>query len=87
MVEQMISARVTLNPYTNKVLGILKLQHDLRDKSEALNKFIDMYGDDIVQQEASDEYTKKMMELVDEHFKNHTKRKMSEKELDILFEK
>jgi len=87
MPQQMISARVTLNPYANKVLGILKLQHDLKDKSEALNKFIDMYGDNIVDQQASDEYAKKVIEIADEHFKNHGKRKMSEKELDILFEK
>ena len=87
MQPQTVSARVTLNPYTNKVLGILKLQHDLKDKSEALNKFIDLYGDDIVEKQASDEYSKKIIELADEHFKNHGKRKMSEKELDILFEK
>ena len=86
MEEQMISARVTLNPYANKVLGILKLQLDLKDKSEALNKFIDLYGEDIVQREASEEYSKKIIEIADDHFKNYRKRKMNRKELDILFD-
>jgi hypothetical protein len=87
MAEQMISARVNLNPYANKVLGILKLQLDLRDKSEALNKFIDLYGDEIIQREASDEYTKEIIEISNNHFENHGNKKMNQKELDNLFEK
>ena len=81
--QQSISARVTLNPYANKVLGILKLKHDLKDKSEALNKFIEIYGDNILEKEVSEEYTKKILEL-DENFKEN--KKMSVDELDALFE-
>jgi len=87
MQQQTVSARVTLNPYANKVLGILKLQLDLKDKSEALNKFIDLYGENIVQKEATDEYAKKVMEIADDHFKKHGNRKMNKKELDALFGK
>jgi len=85
MANQMVSARVVLNPYANKVLGILKLQLDLRDKSEALNKFIDLYGEEIVQREVTDEYFKKVMKIADKHFKNYKNKKMSLKELNNLF--
>jgi len=85
MANQMVSARVVLNPYANKVLGILKLQLDLRDKSEALNKFIDLYGENVVQREVTEKYSKKVMEIADKHFKNYKNKKMSLKELDNLF--
>lgn len=85
MEDQMVSARVSLNPYANKVLGIFKLQLDLRDKSEALNKFIDLYGGEIVQKEATDKYFKKVMKIADKHFKNYKNKRMSLAELDNLF--
>jgi hypothetical protein len=87
MTQQMISARVNLNPYVNKVLGMVKLKYDLNDKSEAINKFVEMHGDDVVERDASSEYAKKIMKIADKHFKNYGRRKMSKKELDILFDK
>ena len=81
----MISARVELNAYANKVLGILKLQLDLKNKSEALNKFIDLYGENVVKKEASEEYCKKVMEITDKHFYNYKNKKMNMNELDDLF--
>jgi len=80
----MVSARVSLNPYSNKVLGILKLQLDLKDKSEALNKFIEIYGDEIVERDANDEYVKKIIKVAEEHFKKYKNKKMSFEELDKL---
>ena len=87
MEQNMISARVNLNPYVNKILGIVKLKYDLRDKSEAINKFVEMHGEEIVERDASSEYAKKVMRIADKHFKNYGNRKMSKKELDILFDK
>ena len=40
MEDQTVSARVELGDYANKVLGIIKIKYGLKDKSEALNKFI-----------------------------------------------
>ena len=40
----MVYARVVLNDYTNKVLNVIKAKYGLNDKSEALNKFADLYG-------------------------------------------
>jgi hypothetical protein len=84
MKNQMVSARVNLNPYVNKVLGIVKLKYDLRDKSEAINKFVEMYGENIIEKDASSEYAKKVMKIADKHFKNYGDNKMTLEELDSL---
>lgn len=87
MEEKRVSARVNLNSYVNKVLGIVKLKYDLRDKSEAINKFVEMYGEEIVEKDANSHYAKKVMKIADKHFKNYKNRRMTKKELDVLFER
>jgi hypothetical protein len=86
MENQTISARVELGEYANKVLGIIKIKFGLNDKSEAINKFIELYGDDILEQEATEEYTKKVVELTNKHMKKYGYKKMSALELDNLCE-
>lgn len=78
------SARVELEEYTNRVLAVVKAKYGLNDKSEAINKFAELYGEDIVEKEAKDEYIKEMIKEVNEHFKKHGHRKMSIGELDAL---
>ena len=48
MDNQTVSARVELDEYTNRVLGVIKMKYGLKDKSEALNKFIELYGDEVI---------------------------------------
>jgi len=84
--EKTISARVELDDYTNKVLGVLKIKHSLKDKSEAINKFAEIYGDEIVEKEASDEYTRKVLEIANRHLEKYKKKSMTLKELDALCE-
>ncbi|MEK6856263.1 MAG: hypothetical protein AABX66_03855 [Nanoarchaeota archaeon] len=86
MEQELISARVELGAYTNKVLAVLKAKYGLRDKSEAINKFAELYGDEIVEKDAKEDYVKKMIEGVNEHIKKHGYKNMSDKELDELFE-
>ena len=80
----MISARVSLNGYTNKVLAMIKAKYGLTDKSQAINKFIEIYGENVVEKEASDEYVKKIIGLVDEYEKSGNHKKMTFEELDNL---
>jgi len=40
----MTMARVILDEYSNRVINVVKAKYGLKDKSEALNKFIRMYG-------------------------------------------
>ena len=80
------SARVELEEYTNKVLAVIKAKYGLKDKSDAINKFAELYGDDIVEKEAKEEYVKEMIEGVNKHFKKYGRRNMSIDELDALCE-
>lgn len=86
MKQETISARVELEPYSNKVLAVLKAKYGLNDKSEALNKFIEIYGEEVVEDEAKEGYVKEMLEEVEKHFKKYGHRKMSLVELDKLCE-
>ena len=81
---EMISARVELNEYANKVLAVVKAQQGFKDKSEALNFFIEEHGDDVVENEATGEYVKEAMETVNNHIKKYGRRSMSIEELDKL---
>ncbi|MFA5856851.1 MAG: antitoxin [Candidatus Pacearchaeota archaeon] len=84
MENNTISARVELGEYANKVLGIIKIKYGLNDKSEAINKFIELYGDDILELEATEEYSKKIVELSKKHFQKKGLKEMSIEELDKL---
>ena len=83
----MVDARVELNSYSNRVLTVVKAKYDLRDKSEALNKFIEDYGANEVKPEVKESYIKKLLKIEEEHFEKHGYRKMNNKELDKLFGK
>ncbi len=82
----MVHARVSLNEYVNKVLNVVKAKFDLRDKSEAINKFIEIFGDEFVEKEASDQYLKKILEIEKRHFEKYGYKKMTSKEFKELFE-
>ena len=84
--EKMISARVELDDYSNKVLGIIKIKFGLRDKSEALNKFIELYGEEIMEKRTSEEYIKKVIVVTKKHFEKYGNKKMTLQELDRLCE-
>ncbi len=79
-------ARVELEEYTNKVLAVLKAKYGLKDKSEAINKFAELYGDEIVEKDPKEEYIKHILEVTNRHLEKHKNKKMNFKELDALFE-
>jgi len=83
----MVMAQIQLTDYTNRVLNVIKARFGLGDKSEALNKFAELYGDEFVEREADDEYARKVLEICDRHLKAHPKRRMTLKELDALCER
>jgi len=77
----MVDARVELNNYSNRVLAVVKAKYDLKDKSQALNRFIDMHGEEEVEKKAKDSYVKKILKIEEEHFKKHGFRHTSMKDL------
>lgn len=82
--DKMVFARININDYTNRVLNVIKAKFGLNDKSQAINKFAEMYGEDLVEKEVRDEYIKEIIKIEKEHFKKYGYRKMSIKELDKL---
>lgn len=80
----MISARLQLSEYANKVLNMVKVKFDLKDKSAALNQFIEIYGEEIVEKEPKEEYIKELLDIKETHLKKYGHRKMTLKELDRL---
>ncbi len=80
----MVFARVELTDYANKVINVIKAKFGFNDKSEALNKFIELYGDDVVEQEAKDEYVQKVLDAASNHLKKYGRRKMTVQEIDRL---
>nr|AQS34721.1 hypothetical protein [uncultured archaeon] len=86
MESQKISARVELDDYSNKILSMVKAKYGLKDKSQAINKFVMIYGDEILEREASEEYAKKIIEITNQHFKKYGNKKMSLQELNNLCE-
>ena len=83
----MAMARVVFDEYSNRVINVVKAKYDLKDKSEALNKFIHMYGGEEIDLDAKEEYVQKVQEIVDKHYIKHSNKSMSVKELDYLFKK
>ena len=59
----MVDARVKLNNYSNKVLTVVKAKYELKDKTEAINRFIEMYGENEVEHEVKDSYVKKLLRI------------------------
>ena len=86
MGNETISARVDLNDYANRVLGVLKAKYRLKDKSEAINKFVELYGEEVVEREANEKYVKEMIRGVNAHFKKYGHKNMSFEELYALCE-
>ena len=77
----MTDARVVLKSYSNQVLGVVKAKYALKDKSEALNKFIELYGSNEVEPEVKESYVKKLLEIENRHFKKYGFRHTSVDEL------
>ncbi len=82
----MVFARIELTDYANKVINVIKAKFNLRDKSDALNKFIELYGEEVVEQEANHIYVQKVLDIAENHLKKYGHRKMSLQELDRLCE-
>jgi hypothetical protein len=82
----MPTINVQVSEYTNRVLGVIKEKFGLRDKSEALDRFADMYGDEFVDKEVDEKLVAEVIDSCNAHIKKYGFRKMSAKELDRLCE-
>lgn len=72
---------VKVRDYTSRVLGVVKEKYGLKDKAQALDKFAELYGDDLIEREVNDETVREVIASCDEHIKKHGFRRMSLEEL------
>ena len=81
-----VTMNVKVDDYTSRVLGVIKEKFGLKDKSEALNKFADLCGEDFVEREVRDEVVNDVIRSCEAHIKKYGYKCMSEGELKKLFE-
>ena len=62
---------ITVEDYTSKVLGVVKEKYALKDKGNALDKIVDLYGENFVEREVSEEVIKELIEDSERHIKKH----------------
>lgn len=79
-----IALRANISDYSNRVLGVIKEKFGLRDKSEAINKIAEMFGEEFVEKEVNEEVVRNLVKTCENHLEKYDRRKMSLKELDKL---
>jgi len=57
----MVKAIVELNEESNRVLNIMKAKEGLKDKSEAINMVITIYGKELLEPELRPEFIKELL--------------------------
>jgi len=80
-----VTLNLKVDSYTNRVLGVIKETFGLRSKSEALQKFVQLRGDEFVREQISEKMAQELMASSDAHIKKYGFRKMTQKQLDELF--
>ena len=85
-----MSRTVTMNlkaeDYTNRVLGVIKEKYGLNDKSQALNKFAEMFGEEFVDRELKEDVIKEVIASCNRHIKKYGFRSRTTKDLRKLIE-
>ena len=79
-----VTMNLKANEYTSRVLGVVKEKYGLNDKGQALNKFVEMFGDEFVDREVKEEVIKEVIASCDRHIKKYGFRTTTLEELDKL---
>ncbi|MBM3233607.1 DUF2683 domain-containing protein [Candidatus Pacearchaeota archaeon] len=58
---KMVKAIVDINDEANRVINIVKAKEDLKDKSDALNLILTIYGREILEPELRPEFIKELL--------------------------
>ena len=78
----MTQARFELNEYTTRVLDVFKGKHGLKNRQEALNKFFEEYGQELVEPEIKEKLIEELDKIIAEHKKKYGNKTMTMSELD-----
>lgn len=58
----MVQAMVNISENANQILNIVKARHNLKDKSEAIERVVIEYGEDFLEPKLRPEFIQKMEE-------------------------
>jgi len=56
----MVQAIISISKEANQVLNIVKAKYSLKDKSQAIEKVIEEYGEEVLEPELRPEYVEKL---------------------------
>ena len=78
----MVQAMINISDNTNQVLNIVKARFNLKDKSEAIEKVVLDYGEDILEPELRPEFIQKI-KIIEQEGKFKTFNSIDELRKDI----
>lgn len=81
-----VTMNLKANEYTSRVLGVVKEKYGLNDKGQALNKFVEMFGDEFVDREVKEDIVKGVIASCDRHIKKYGFRSRTTEDLRKLIE-
>ena len=84
MLDKSVNVNLKISNYSNRVLGVVKEKYGYKDKSHALNKLLEMYGDEFVEREVKEDVILEVIAEVEKLKKQKTK-PMSKDDLNIFF--
>ncbi len=79
-----VAINTVVDEYTNRVLGVIKEKYGLRDKGQAIDKFVELNGEEFVEKEVREDVIKEVIDSCNRHIKKYGFKSMSLKELDNL---
>lgn len=59
----MVKAMIDIDKHTNQVLNIVKAQYGLKDKSEAIEKVVDIFEEEVMEPELRPNYIEKIKKI------------------------
>lgn len=59
----MVQAMISISDNANQILNIVKARHNLKDKSEAIEKVVLDYGEDFLEPKLRPEYLEKLAKI------------------------
>lgn len=80
----MTQIRLEVKDYTLRVLDVIKGKFGLKNRDSALDKFMELYGEEYLEPQIDESVLKEIDEVYESHMKRKDRKNMTLKELDSL---
>lgn len=67
----MKTVNLVVDDYANRVLGVIKERFGLKDKNQALNRFIELFGEEFVEKEVDEKLVTEVIDSCNAHVKKY----------------